>query len=160
MSVQIPLENIKKPLLEALDETFSNVHGIYLDKRTTLFETLNGVSAAEASSAASKNSATIAAQVEHLRFYLDVLNDFMKTNEIKKINWREIWDTVHTVTPEEWENMKTRLRESHANVMNTINAFDKWDGEYDFAGVLSIVVHTAYHLGGIRQALGVIRAKD
>jgi hypothetical protein len=158
MSAQIPLENVRKPLLEVLDETFSKVHGIYLDKGTTLYDTLDGVSAAEASSAASTNSATIAAQVEHLRFYLDVLNDFMKTNEIKKTNWREIWDTVHTVTPDEWEKMKKRLRESHANVLNTIKAFDKWDGEYDFAGAMSIVVHTAYHLGGIRQALGVIRA--
>ena len=32
------------------------------------------------------------------------------------------------------------------------------DGKYDIAGALSILVHTAYHLGGIRQALGAFRA--
>ena len=83
MSAQIPVERFKTALFKCLDETFSNVQGVYLDKGTTLYETLEGVSAEEASRAISSNSATIAAQVE---------------------------------------------------------------------------LHTAYHLGGIRQALGAIRA--
>jgi len=39
MSAQIPAKRFKKALFRCLDETFSNVHGIYLDKGTTLFET-------------------------------------------------------------------------------------------------------------------------
>lgn len=160
MSATIPVERFKEALLECLDETFSTVRGIYLDKGTTLYETLAGVSAAEASRAISSKSATIAAQVEHIRFYLDVLNDYMRTGVDKTNNWREIWETVREVTPEQWEDMKRRLRESHDRVMATINSFEKWDGKYDVAGGLSILVHTAYHLGGIRQALGAIRAGD
>ena len=158
MSAQLPIERFKQPLLDCLDETFSSVHGIFLDKGTTLFETLADVSAEEASRAISNNSATIAAQVEHIRFYLDVLNDLMQTGEDKKNNWREIWETVRDVTPEQWEDMKRRLTQSHERVLATINSFDRWDGKYDVAGTLSVVVHTAYHLGGIRQALGAIRA--
>jgi hypothetical protein len=158
LSPQIPLKRFKKALLSCLDETFSNVRGIYLDKGTTLYETLDGVTAEEASQAISPKSATIAAQVEHIRFYLDVLDDYMRTGVDKSNNWREIWETVSTVTPEEWEATKRRLRESHDRVMATINSFDKWDGKYDIAGAMSILVHTAYHLGGIRQALGAIRA--
>jgi hypothetical protein len=79
MSPQIPVKRFKKALLACLEETFSNVQGMYLDKGTTLYETLDGVSAEEASQAISSKSATIAAQVEHIRFYLDVLNDFMRT---------------------------------------------------------------------------------
>ena len=71
---------------------------------------------------------------------------------------REIWETVRDVTPEEWEDMKRRLTQSHERVLATINSFDKWDGKYDVAGALSVLVHTAYHLGGIRQTLGAIRA--
>lgn len=78
MSAQIPVKRFKKALFACLDETFSNVRGIYLDKGTTLFETLEGVSAEEASRAISTHSATIAAQVEHIRFYLDVLDDYMR----------------------------------------------------------------------------------
>jgi len=156
--MEIPVERFKKALLGCLEETFSNVRGIYLDKGTTLYETLDGVSAAEASQAISANSATIAAQVEHVRFYLDVLDDYMRTGVDKQNNWREIWETVREVTPEQWEDIKERLRQSHSRALDTINSFEKWDGKYDIAGALSILVHTAYHLGGIRLTLGAIRA--
>ena len=158
LSPQIPVKRFKKALLACLDETFANVRGIYLDKGTTLYETLASVSAAEASQAISPSSATIAAQVEHIRFYLDVLDDYMRTGVDKTNNWREIWETVSAVTPDEWEDTKRRLRESHDRVMKTINSFETWDGKYDMGGALSILVHTAYHLGGIRLALGAIRA--
>lgn len=158
MSAQIPVKRFKKALFACLEETFSNVQGIYLDKGTTLFETLEGVSAEEASRAISSNSATIAAQVEHVRFYLDVLDEYMHTGVDKTNNWREIWETVREVTPEQWEDIKRRLKQSHERAMATLNSFEKWDGRYHIAGGLSILVHTAYHLGGIRQALGAIRA--
>lgn len=161
MAVQIPLERLKPALLDFIDETFSQVHGMYLDKGTTLYETLESVTAEEASRAASSKTATIAAQVEHVRFYLDVLNEIITTgNYEKKYNWREIWETVSVVTPEQWEDLKRRLHESHERVMATIDSFENWDGPYDIGGAISIVAHTAYHLGGIRQALGVIRATE
>lgn len=88
MPVQIPLERIKPVLLQLLEETFSRVQGMYIDKGTTLFETLDGVTAAEASRSASPKTATIAAQVEHVRFYLDVLDEIMRTRNFeKKYNW-------------------------------------------------------------------------
>jgi len=159
MTTQIEIDALKKPLLNCLDETFSRVHGIFLDKGTTLFETIDSMTAAEASEKISPNSATIAAQIEHLRFYLDVLDDYIHNQEIKKVNWREIWDTVGALTEEEWEQVKSRLRASHSTVMTTINSFEEWDGEYDIGGALAILTHTAYHLGGIRVALGAIRGK-
>ena len=159
MSVQIPLKRLKPTLLQFIDETFSQVHGMYLDKGTTLYETLDGVSAEEASQSASPATATVAAQVEHVRFYLDVLDEIIRTGDIeKKYNWREIWETVREVTPEQWDDLKRRLHESHDRVMATINSFENWDGPFDIGGAISIVAHTAYHLGGIRQALGVIRS--
>ena len=161
MSVQIPLERVKPMLLQLLEETFSNVQGMYIDKGTTLYETLAGVTAAEASRAASPTTATIAAQVDHVRFYLDVLDEIMRTRNFeKKYNWQEIWATVREVTPEQWEDLKRRLYESHDRVMATINSFENWDGPYDVGGVMSIIAHTAYHLGGIRQALAVIRSTE
>jgi hypothetical protein len=159
MSAQIPVQRLKKPLLRCLDETFSEVHGIYLDKGTTLFETIDTITADEASQRISPNTATIAAQVEHVRFYLDVLDKYIHTLEDSTNNWKEIWETVGAVTPEDWEAIKTRLRESYSKVMATINSFEDWDKKYDIAGALSVLSHTAYHLGGIRVTLGVIRAR-
>jgi hypothetical protein len=161
MGVQIPLEHIKPALLQLLDETFSQIHGMYLDKGTTLYETLDGVTAAEASRSASPQTATIAAQVEHVRFYLEVLDEIMRTrNYEEKYNWREIWDNVREVTPEQWEDVKRRLRDSHVSLLATIDSFENWSGPFDIGGVMSIIAHTAYHLGGIRQALAVIRSTE
>jgi hypothetical protein len=157
MPNQTTTELFKEQLLQCLDETFQNTHGIYLDKGTSLFETLDGVSAADASRSIEEGRATIAAQVEHVRFYLDVLNDVMQTEEVAKVNWREIWESVREVTPEEWEAQKQRVRESHQRVLATIN--EKCEGEYGISGALAILAHTAYHLGGIRQTLGAIRSR-
>ena len=55
---------------------------------------------------------------------------------------------------------RQRLKTSHQRVVDTINSLDTWEGEYDLAGTLAILTHTAYHLGGIRQALGVVRARN
>jgi uncharacterized protein (UPF0335 family) len=152
------LERLKESIFECLDETFSEAHGVYLDKGCSLFPTLKSVSAKEASRSVAPDSATLAAQVEHVRFYLDVLNDIMRDREIVKVDWKEIWQTVSRVTPEEWEEQKRRLRESYERIMATLKSFDRWDGEYEIAGALSILSHTAYHLGGLRQALSAIRA--
>src|SRR5207247_3447125 len=147
---QVVLERFKESIFECLEETFERVRGVYLDKGTSLFETLDAISAEDASRSIAQNCATIAAQVEHVRFYLDVLCDIMRTKEIIKVNWREIWESVRQVTPQEWEALKHRLKESHQKVLATLKALASWEGEYDIAGAHSVLVHTAYHLGGIR----------
>jgi hypothetical protein len=148
----------RKELFECLDETFEQHHGIYLDKGTSLFETLKDISAQEASHPISEGCAPIAAHVEHVRFYLDVLNDMMQKERVAKVEWREIWQTVRGVTPEEWEEMKQRLRVSYQSVLTTMKNYERWEGEYGLSGSLAVLVHTAYHLGGIRQALCAIKS--
>ena len=49
MSAQIQTEHFTSAICTLLDETFDNVQGIYLDKGTSLFETLATISAEEAS---------------------------------------------------------------------------------------------------------------
>lgn len=157
MSDQSAIELFKKELFKCLEETFQSVSGVYLDKGTSLFETLDSVSAEDASRPVVEKGATVAAHVEHVRFYLDVLNDLMRKEEVMKVDWREIWENVRAVTPDEWEGQKRRLRESYERVLNTLKNYDKWEGEYGISGSFGILAHTAYHLGGIRQALGVVR---
>jgi hypothetical protein len=149
---------LRESILECLDETFLEDHGIYLDQGCSLFPTLESLSAEEASGSVAPDSATLAAQVEHVRFYLDVLNDVIKGKAIVKVDWKEIWRTVSKVSPEEWEEQKRRLRESYERVMTTLESLDGWDGEDKIAGALSVLSHTAYHLGGIRLTLAAIRS--
>ena len=153
----IAVEKFTNELFEVLDETFEQVRGIYLDKGTSLFETLASISAEEASRPVSATCATIAAQVEHVRFYLDVLEQYLMKQNVGKVDWQEIWRTVQGVTPEEWEASKNRLKDSYQRVMARLKSFETWDGENEIGGALAILVHTAYHLGEIRQAMCVVK---
>ena len=60
-------------LFALLDETFENHHGIFLDKNTSLFPTLETISAEQASIPVGGKCASLAAQVAHVTFYLEVL---------------------------------------------------------------------------------------
>ena len=159
MTNSIQVDRITGEIFNLLEETFERVHGIYLDKATSLFETLETVSAEEASVPLSDQSGSIAAHVKHVRFYLGVIQDHMKKREVGTIDWKEIWRTTRAVTPAEWEALKRELRAEYASVLGLLRSYDRWDGEEDIPGALAMVVHTAYHLGAIRQALCGIRAR-
>jgi len=156
MTQQIALELFTSELFPLLEETFERVHGIYLDKGTSLFETLDTLSAEEASRPVSAHCASIAGQVEHVRFYLQVLQEYMQQKEVGKVDWAASW-YLKTVTPEEWAALKQRLRATYAGVVLLAKSFETWEGENQLGGALAIVVHTAYHLGEIRQALCTIK---
>ena len=156
MSTQIPSDRFTNELFDVLDETFEQVQGIYLDKGTSLFETLETISAEQASRPVSAECASIAAQVEHVSFYLQVLERVIQKKPVGKIDWQESWQ-LEKVTPEEWEALKGRLREAHESVLTVMKSHDSWEGEDDIGGSLAVLAHTAYHLGEIRQALCVVR---
>ncbi|MEI2736167.1 MAG: hypothetical protein V9G24_16185 [Rhodoblastus sp.] len=61
-----------------------NVHGFYRDRGTSLFETLATISAEEASIAVGGKCATVAAQVKHIAFYLDVLEEAVRTQQFER----------------------------------------------------------------------------
>ena len=149
-------EIFSREILDLLDEAFEQHHGIFLDKGTSLFQTLNGISAEQASKAASPNSASIAAHVKHVTFYLNVLHAYMQNMKLGKVDWKDIWRGTRAVSPEQWETLKTELREAYHHVLDTLEDLEDWN-ENAIAGSLAILAHTSYHLGAIRQALAVIK---
>ena len=145
-------------LLEFLDETFEHVQGIFLDRGTSLFETLATISAAEASRPVSATCASLAAQVEHVRFYLERTLEFVQGHNPGPADWDEIWRTVRDVTPEEWDSSQDRLRQAYGRVLDLVKTFEDWETvDGAIGGAMAMVVHTAYHLGEIRQALCTLR---
>ena len=61
------------------------------------------------------------------------------------------------VTPDEWTGLKRQLRQTYQRVLAMLRDLDRWDDETAIGGALAIVVHTAYHLGEIRQALCTLK---
>jgi hypothetical protein len=153
MSTQIQQDHFTGALFLLLDETFDTVRGIYLDKGTSLFETLATITAEEASVPVGGKCATLAAQVKHVAFYLDVLEHGARTQQFEPQDWDKIWRETGAVTPEEWDDLKAALRASYDRIKALIAATSEWSSADQVGGAIATIVHTAYHLGEIRQAL-------
>ena len=156
MKKVISEETLTKDYFKILDETFVKHHGIFLDENTSLFETLETITAEEASRPVGEKCATLAAQVAHVTFYLEVLENYLLHKSGGKIDWGEIWRTVSVVTPEEWATLKSNLKATHKRVLKTLHGLN-WAAERSVGGALAILVHTAYHLGEIRQAMCTLK---
>ena len=157
MTKQIDQALFATELFDILDETFETHHGIYLDKGTSLFPTLATISAEEASQPVGNKCASLAAQVAHVNFYLEVLERYLLTGQSDGVDWGAIWRTVEAVTPDEWMALNDQLKATYQRVLALLRGFESWAEEGRIGGALAIVVHTAYHLGEIRQALCVIK---
>lgn len=155
MTEQIPVEMFRQSLLIVLDEIFESVHGYLLDPNTSFFDTLGTISAEEASKPISMNSACLAAQVNHSRFYLDMMMDTVKSGEYKDADWASSW-RVGPVDDAEWQDLIDQLRSTYQEVRAFASTFDRWDAQF-VGGAFALVGHCAYHLGEIRQGLGVLR---
>jgi hypothetical protein len=140
-----------------LTETFEgppeDTGSAYLDKKAGLFQTLEQVTAEVASTPVRPGSQTIAAHCEHVRFYVVVAFDFMRGNT-ERIDWSKSW-LVHTVTAEEWEELKKGLKSAYTTVLDYLQSTEKW-GDEEVGDGMAIIVHTAYHLGSIRQLVRLL----
>ncbi len=157
MSNIVDQVHVAQNLLEVLDETFVTHHGIFLDGGTSLFETLETITAAEASIPVGGKCATLAAQVAHVNFYIEVLEAYILNQDKGKVDWDEIWRRVNTVSPDEWQAYKNQLRETYQRVISMLQRREDWNDERPIGGALAIAVHTAYHLGEIRQAMCMLK---
>jgi hypothetical protein len=144
------------PLYALLEETFVNPSGIYLDKNTSLLQTLETVTAEQASIPVGGKCASLAAQVAHVTFFIESFERHALQGVNSPVDWGYIWRTVEKVTPEEWDTLRANLKDAYQRMNKLFHENRLWNEE-TMGGTLSIVVHTAYHLGEIRQALCTLR---
>lgn len=152
MQVGIEQNIFTGELFAILEEAFETHHGIFLDQNTSLFDTLETISAEQASVPVGGKCATLAAQTAHVTFYLEVLERYIVNHDAGQVDWGEVWRTVGAVTSQEWERLKANLRHTYRRVFDLLRGLQTWDADA-VGGAMAIVVHTAYHLGEIRQAL-------
>lgn len=153
MPQTIPTADLAKEILYLFTETFESPikdGNAYLDRSTGLFMTPATVSAEDASRPAFPGATTLAAQTAHLRFYLLALEGFI-SGAHTRVDWEESWKLT-AVTPEAWDTLRADLRRTYDHTVELVNTFDRWD-EDELGGALSMLVHSAYHLGALRQLL-------
>jgi hypothetical protein len=141
---------------EIFEPTGDGPHWI-LDTGTSLFETLSDISAEEASIPVSKQSANLAAQVNHTSYYIQALREGLATNFQNKADWPGSWQ-VGDVDAAEWQALVDKLHADYDWFTQLATGFDDWTADY-VGGAIAMVAHAAYHLGEIRQGIGVIRSR-
>jgi hypothetical protein len=144
-------------LMQVLEETFEQHHGIFLDRGTSLFQTLAEITAEQASQPVGGRCASIAAHTAHVTFYLEVLERYCVAGDTARADWGEIWRTVERVMPAEWDASRQKLEETYRRVVAELRAVETWAADPHLATALAITVHTAYHHGEIRQACCTVR---
>ena len=157
MAKTTPTADLAKEIMYLFTETFESPlkdGNAYLDSGTGVFMTLAAVSAEDASRPAFPGATTLAAQTEHLRFYLVALEGFI-TGAHTRVDWAESWK-LKTVTPQEWDTLRADLHEMYRHTTQLIEGFERWD-EDELGGALATLIHSAYHLGALRQ---LVKALD
>ena len=152
MKDHISNDTFTNELLDLLDETFTRTQGIYLDRGHSLFETLDKISAEQASCPMSNGDVTIASHVEHICYYIYVLESSIQFREFKEIDWNRSWK-LKSVDAAQWDELRQKVRESFQSLVSTIRGVEEWKGEDDIGGSLAILAHTAYHLGAVKQIM-------
>jgi len=152
MKTDIAKNDFLNSILYLLRETFEGspegVGSAYLDRGVGVFATIEKLSAEEASRPV--NRITIAAHIEHAKFYLDSLREFM-TGRTEKINWDDSW-LIETVNDAEWNELRQSVRAAYEKVSETFARVEDWN-EDNIGEAMAILAHTAYHLGAIRQIM-------
>jgi hypothetical protein len=148
--MEITNDIIKKQIIEILEETFERSHGIYLDKKTSLLETIDSIPFEKVGKNFYGIPETIAGHINHVIFYIVVLKEYITGKRTGKTDWNESWKVID-VTEEEWEGLKNRLQEEYASLKNLVEDIDQWENEDYLGGSIAIIAHCAFHLGIIRQ---------
>jgi hypothetical protein len=100
---------------------------------------------------------SIAGQVNHLKFYIDLAMRYMRGENPGRQDWDATWK-VREVNDDEWARLKEQLRESQEQLIGMIQVDPPAITEEIVGGAMAMLAHTAFHLGQIRHALLMLRA--
>lgn len=151
-------EHFRNNLLELLDETFNGPAqdgSAYLDRNAGFAQTLEQLTAEQASLPAWPGATSIAAQVEHTRYYLDILLVYARGGKPDS-DWQASWAKA-VVSGQEWQDLRSRFFDTYATVRQALESEAELDDDFGGA-MLAILTHSAYHLGAVRQLVQAQRS--
>lgn len=152
---QIAKDHFVQAFLSQMVETFERSSAGYLDKGTSIFETLATITAEEASRPVSADCATIAAHVAHMTVALNFSVHLFRGERLQ-VDWGEIWRTVREVNEAEWRASQQDMRKAYDTFCELVKT-TAWQNAHAIEGALEVLAHNAYHLGEIRHALCTVK---
>jgi hypothetical protein len=115
-----------------------------------LLNSLDRLTAEQASLLPPYGTASIAAHVEHVRYGLSLLNQAgLGADPWANADWSAAWRRVQ-VTEDEWARLRAELRHETDRLRESADHLTEV-GEFELTATLGTAAHLAYHLGAIRQ---------
>jgi hypothetical protein len=146
------IESVAYLLRETFEGSPEGQPSAYLDRGIGFFSTIDALSAEQVSH--EFGDTTIVAQVEHAKFYLDRLCEFIG-GRTERVNWEDSW-LIETVNDGEWTALRSTVKKAYENALKCLATTDSWDTSK--AGMaIGLIAHSAYHLGAIRQIVKSIK---
>jgi hypothetical protein len=142
---------VTRLLSELVDGTAPDGQAFVLNSGDAgLLRSLDKLSAADASRSVN-GGATIAAHAQHVRFGLSLMNRWMREggNPFADAKWDEAWK-IAAVDDASWSEIRSGLGGELRDWQKALETPRELSG-VELTGVISSVVHLAYHLGAIRQ---------
>lgn len=129
------------------------------DPDSGILGTVEGLDAARASTPLTAGDPlSLASHVNHVRFALELANRAAKgENPYSNADWAGSWE-VRKVDESEWRALISSLKAEYLALRAFVAAGKAWDDKDFMTGILGLVAHGAWHLGAIRQGLGLISA--
>lgn len=131
--------------------------GWVLDPHEGLLPTLSTISAEVASTAPPAGANSIAAHVEHLRFYFERVNAYSR-GENPDTPWSVSWQ-IQQVDEAKWTEIRTAMEKEWREFVSFIERTNDWPDPDMQTGAIAACVHAAYHLGSIRQLMFSARSQ-
>lgn len=141
-------------LLEETLPGHSEPGNVFLDSGTGWRATLQTITHTQASETTVSGGTTIAGHVEHTRYYLQVVREFIH-GRTEPVDWSDSW-LVTGISEEDWPVLQAELIAEHDRVMDLARTADDWDEDL-IASLFGMVAHCAYHLGAVRQMMKQLR---
>jgi hypothetical protein len=128
------------------------------EKDCGLLGTLEKLSAAEASRPFREGErASAAMHAGHIRFALNLANRALRgENAHENAAWGDSW-RYDRVNEEEWKSLLAGLRAEYTGIREAIGQGLPWANDMNMTGIFGQLAHGAWHLGALRQGLGLIR---
>jgi hypothetical protein len=122
-----------------------------------LLRQLDSIDASAASQRPLPGKTTIAAHIDHLHFGFSMLNRWAagEANPWAGADANASWQRT-TVTEAHWRALRAALRHEADSWRRVVATRTSWDA-MGAAAALSTAVHTAYHVGAIRQILAGVQ---
>lgn len=103
------------------------------------------------------DGATAASHASHLAYALSLANRAMRgENPYKNADWSGSW-AVTVVGDAAWKALRARLEKEFSDLMTAISDPGVWSSPQRMTGMMGNIAHSAWHLGALRQALGLVR---